>query len=283
MSSPASASLAANHNPTATVFALLDAEWSDLAATPIPARWRQHPALDHNPALDDAHTTLGCLLAVTEHRGDPAASDRILAALARLASDAAAVDQPIDQAVDQLAARTLLQALLPGAKALARRLGWLGDAQARAAAVTAVLYERIRTYPIARRPGRIAANLLADTHQQLIRRASAGAYRVTTAAIAATPVSLEGLAARGEAVEAPPIVPTAAEELLALLAWGVGAGHLTAAQAQLIGQSRLADVPAEALGATAGLAAHSLRRRRQRAEQALKHAVLLYGAGGEAA
>jgi len=75
--------------------------------------------------------------------------------------------------------------LLPGAKALARRLGWLGDPHERAAAVTATLYEQIRTYPIGRRPARIAANLLADTHQRLLRRA--GAHATATVREAAGP------------------------------------------------------------------------------------------------
>jgi len=242
--------------PSPTVFALLDTEWATtLAPTPLPARWHRQPALAPHHALND-------LLRATEQRGDPIQSDQILAALAALASGCAP---------DALAARTLLQMLLPGAKALARRLTWLGDAQERAAAITATLYEQIRTYPIQRRPARIAANLLADTHQRLSRRAG-----VAVPAVMPAPVSLEALAAHSEGMlpEAPPAATTPAEELLALLAWAVRGGHLTPAQARLIGQSRLADVPCEELGAAAGLGAHSLRRRRQRAEQALGRATV---------
>jgi len=90
-------------------------------------------------------------------------------------------------------------------------------------------------------------------------------------------VSLEELAAHGDGVlpeaERAPAAATAAEELLALLAWAVGSGHLTAVQARLIGQTRIADTPCEELGECVGLGAHSLRRRRQRAEQALGQAA----------
>jgi hypothetical protein len=233
---------------------LLEAEWAELAPTPLPADWRQDEALA-------PHRTLAELIAVTERRADPAASDRVLAALARLASASPA---------DDLAARTLLQMLLPGAKALARRLPWLGDRGERAAAITACLYERIRTYPFDRRPARIAANLLGDTRQRLLYHAR-GAGRPLE-------VSLECLAEQGMVAEPPPLGPTAAEELLALLTWAVGGGHLTRAQAHLIGQSRIAGTPCDELAQAAGLGAHSLRRRRQRAERALRVAARRLGA-----
>ncbi|HEX9344186.1 MAG TPA: hypothetical protein VF995_11300, partial [Actinomycetota bacterium] len=269
-----------------TVFALLDAEWATLARAPIPLRWRHHPAL----ALPDAAgrtSTLSDLLQITERRDDPAASDQILAALAQLTRG----NPDDDDTHAPLAARTLLQTLLPGAKALARRLTWLGDPPERAAAVTATLYEQIRSYPIQRRPARIAANLLADTHQRLLRHASASASASGSgsgaphrrqgcgggATMALPVVSLDELAAHGDAMLPAPAPsqrqPSPAEELLALLAWAVHGGWLTPAQATLIGQSRIADIPCEELGAQAGLGAHSLRRRRQRAEQALGRAA----------
>jgi len=256
-----------------TVFALLDAEWASLARTAMPIRWHDHSALR---VPDIVQPTLGDLLGVTERRGDPARSDRVLAALARLASDVEGAGH------DPVAARTLLQMLLPGAKALARRLSWLGDGQERAAAVTATLYELIRVYPIQRRPSRIAANLLADTQQRLLRRAGSEARSATrrageaaVAPAASVAVSLEALAAHGDGMlpEAPPVAATPAEELLALLAWAVRCGYLTGAQARLIGQTRIGDTPCEELGERAGLGAHSLRRRRQRAEQALGRAA----------
>lgn len=240
-----------------TAFTLLEADWASLAARPVPDRWRQDPALA-------PHQTLADLIAATERRADPATSDQILAALASRASGSSP---------DELAARTLLQMLLPGAKALARRMPWLGDRGERAAAVTACLYERIRTYPYQRRPARIAANLLADTRQRLLHTAA------RTSARGGRPleVSLEGLAEQGVLPEPSPPQPSPAEELLALLVWAVGGGHLTRTQAQLIGQSRIAGTSCEELGASAGLGAHSMRRRRQRAERCLRHAASAAG------
>jgi hypothetical protein len=266
-----------------TLFALLDADWAALAPTPTPRRWRDDPALA-------AHATLAELVAVTERRADPAASDRVLAALARRAAPEpgpmrATPDRPAEP--DDLAARTLLQMLLPGAKALARRLVWLGDPTERAAAVTACLYEQIRTYPWRRRPARVAANLLGDTRQRLLQAAGSGSAPVAGGGRVAE-LSLEELAEQGglpEPALATPLAgapePSPAEELLALLTWAVDDGHLTGAQARLIGQSRIADVPCEELGAAAGLCAHSLRRRRQRAEHALRHAARATAGGPE--
>jgi len=254
-----------------TLFALLDDDWTALAPTPLPVRW-------HDDAALAAHQTLADLVAVTERRADPAASDRVLAALVRRAAD---------EPADELAARTLLQMLLPGAKALARRLVWLGDPAERAAAVIAGLYEQIRTYPFERRPARVAANLLGDTRQRLLHAAGASAGADGGRVVE---LSLEELAEQGglpepagAAAMAGAPEPSPAEELLALLAWAVDDGHLTGAQARLIGESRIADIPCEELGAAAGLRAHSLRRRRQRAEHILRHAARTadVGAGPE--
>ena len=72
--------------------------------------------------------------------------------------------------MDPLAARLVLQALLPGLKAVAGRL--LFDADERDAVWSALLvhcWERIRRYPLERRPTRIAANTLLDTLQKTTR------------------------------------------------------------------------------------------------------------------
>jgi hypothetical protein len=242
-----------------TVFTLLEADWAAVAQTSLPAGWQDDPALTR-------HRTLADLVAATERRTEPGASDQILAALARRATSSPA---------DELAARTLLQMLLPGAKALARRLPWLGDSTERAAAVIACLYEQIRTYPFQRRPARVAANLLCDTRQRLLRttftrRAGAGRPRPLE-------VSLEHLADQGALPEPSAVEPSPGEELLTLLTWAVHCGHLTRAQARLIGQSRIAGSSCEELGVGAGLGAHSLRRRRQRAERALREAARVAG------
>jgi hypothetical protein len=235
-----------------TLFAQLDVDHARLldcpAASAALARWRsEDPALaPYAPWVE--------VQAAAHDRTDPARADRVLAALARRAGG------------DQLAAQLLLGLLLPGVKALAVRLWWLVDLEERAAAAVAATFERIRTYPFERRPARIAANVLADARQQLTRAA-----RGQLADADQVPLDdVEGT--RLPSVEAAP-EPSAREELLGLLRWAVRTGALTVDQARLIGASRLADVPCEVLGEQVGLGAHSLRRRRQRAERALALAI----------
>lgn len=66
-----------------------------------------------------------------------------------------------------LAARVLLQLLLPGTRNLARRWWALGDYDERSAAAVAAVYQRIRTYPLVRLPGKVAANVLMDASRDL--------------------------------------------------------------------------------------------------------------------
>lgn len=233
---------------TPTLFTALQTEWAALERTPASAaslrRWRHE-----EPALAEL-ADLPSLVAAVERRDQAAAGDAILSALARRAP------------TDDFAARTLLQLLLPGVKALARRLWWLGDPDERAAAVVAAVYERIRTYPWQRRPARIAANILADAGQRLLRRNAAARRPVE--------VFLDDI---DQDLACEPAGPSPTEELLALLGWAVTAGHLTHAQVQLIGLTRIADTPFEQLGEPEGVSAPSMRRRRQRAERQLAAAV----------
>jgi hypothetical protein len=232
-----------------TLFVALAADWARIersqATLAALRRWQ-----DCEPALAGL-ATMADLVAEVEQRGCPARSDAMLAVLARLAAD------------DDLAARTLLQLLLPGAKALCRRLWWLGDQEERAAAVVGALYERIRTYPWQRRPARIAANLLADTGQQLRRAARHRLAEVPLPELAeeALPDSRAGSASE------------ATEELVELLGWAATSGALSRAQVRLIGQTRVADTPFHELGRLEGLGAHTIRRRRQRAERQLAAAL----------
>jgi hypothetical protein len=240
-----------------SLFAQLDSDWARLTTDPAAlgrlAAWRAEDAgLAHYPSWQ-------AVRAAAHDRRDPARADRILAALARRAPG------------DELAARALLGLLLPGTRALAGRLWWLDDLDERAAAAVAAVWERIRTYPFARRPARIAANILADARQQLTRAARAP--------LAADLVPLDGQDAALPAVPATP-ERSAGEELLDLLRWAVAGRHLTGDQARLIAATRIADVSSEALGARAGLCAHSMRRRRQRAERALALAAACAGSGG---
>ena len=138
----------------------LEAEWPALASGPLLGRLRIWS--EQEPALASFATPQQLLRQLRGLRGDHRAEDEILAALLRQAQ------------TDPLAARVVLQALLPGLKALARRI--LLEASERDELWSALLahcWERIRSYPLERRPTRIAANMLLDTLNKNDARAEA--------------------------------------------------------------------------------------------------------------
>jgi hypothetical protein len=145
---------------TGSLFSRLHHEWRYLATCPAAARalarWGRH-----DTALA-GYDTLAQLTTTVQDRTQPARSDRILAALVRL-SAATGGD-------DDLATRTTLQLLLPGATRLARQVAAVtGDRDDAQATVAAELTIGIRTFPWQRRHRAIAANLLLDTRQRLTR------------------------------------------------------------------------------------------------------------------
>lgn len=124
----------------------LDREWDRIASGPSARRavirWANtHEALAGLVDLDD-------VLAARRHaeRADP-----ILRALVTMAAD------------DELAARTLLQALLPGLVHLARTTG--NDDPAAIEELISIAWERIRTYPVGR-AGQVAGNVLLDVRKR---------------------------------------------------------------------------------------------------------------------
>jgi len=134
----------------------LEAEWAGLAAGPLVGRLPLWAAAE--PALSGFATCQQLLRHLRGLRGRTEAEDAILAALIRQARS------------DPLAARVVLQALLPGLKRLAGRI--LLEAHQREELWSALLahcWERIRCYPLERRPTRIAANLLLDTLKKTTR------------------------------------------------------------------------------------------------------------------
>lgn len=120
----------------------LDREWEIVAAAPASRRrfirWvATHPDLEGLESLDD-------LLVA---RRDPTRAPALLQVLAALAP------------TDKLAARTLLQAVVPGIVCFAARSA-KEDPQAIEEMVS-LAWERIRTYPTTR-PGSVAGNILLD-------------------------------------------------------------------------------------------------------------------------
>ena len=226
-----------------TVIDLLEQEWTQLETSASAARslrrWRNEDA-----ALE-GFASLGELCDTVQDRStSPVITDGILLALVRRAG------------TDDLAARTLLQLLLPGTKALIGRFAWTGELDEITAAVIAETFERIRTYPVERRPGRVAANILLDVKQRLFWRTP----------VAVPTVSLEEVSHSIPAVDQD---PNAAFELLDLLQWAVEQGELSAADAHLIADTRVAGTPVERVCSRDGEKPQTVRRRRQRAEQRL--------------
>ena len=233
----------------ATVIELLDREWAILAESPATSA-----ALRRWGSGDEVLARFGRmadLVAYVERRAtDARARDDVLGALGVRADG------------DELAARTLLQLLLPGAKAIVARYRWSAEsADELAAAVVADLYERLRGLPPVRRPY-LAPAVLLDVAKRAQRR-SARARRQDAARL--DEVDVEA-AYHDRLVDA---------ELEAddLLRWAVANGHLSAPDAELIRLTRVADVPVTELSAATGRDPQTLRQRRLRAERALAAAV----------
>jgi DNA-directed RNA polymerase specialized sigma24 family protein len=175
-------------------------------------------------------------------RSEPSAErDRVFCALLRQARQ------------EEHAGLVLLEALLPGLKALLGRI--LVDARESDELLAMLLknaWEQIATYPLERRPHRVAANLLLDIRKQTLRELGHqrrfASERPVTRPEAATVF--------GSDIEAP-------------LRRAVTAGALTADEAELVLQSRVDRRPLAQLAAELGLAYVTVYKRRAKAEQRL--------------
>lgn len=226
-----------------SVFEMLDLEWRQLKEDRAAARKLGQVCRIARGAR---------LLAEVEdfvRQADAEDADRVLLAL---------VARALDDEV--LAARVLLQLLLPGTRKLARRWWALGDHDERASAAVAAVYGRIRNYPLARRPGRVAANVLMDASQDLRRAVP----RVITTP-SADPTVLGTCGTRAEIGWRHP-----ADELADVLADAVGDGLISATDAELIARSRISGDRMADIANERGLAARTVWDRRQRAEAALE-------------
>jgi hypothetical protein len=223
------------------VFDLLDREWAQLSGNRTAAR-RLAPVC----RLAGDVRSLGDLERHVRS-ADPAAADRILLAL---------VTRVVDHD-DRLAARVLLQLLLPGTRNLARRWWALGDPDERAAAAVSAVYDRIRTYPLARRPGRVAANILMDAARQLRRS-------VPRVAVVVSPdPGVHEHPDRTRDTAHP------AFELVDALADAVDDGVIDRRDAEIIAQSRIGGRRIADLASHHRLGSRTLWDRRHRAEQRL--------------
>lgn len=236
------------------LLARLNAEWEHLVAAPATMaalrRWaRTEPALAGWPDLEALRTA-------AHDRARPGRADEILAALVRHAAT--------DGHRDPLAARVVLQLLLPGAVHLASSLRpQLGDTATAHATVLSELAIGIATYPWRRRPRRIAANLLLDCRQRITRRL--GRHRRETAA---------GLGPEQEHPDSRPVeVADATVAVTELLDWARRHRILNRFESQLLVASHVQDIPMQRLATALGRSRSGLFATRAAAERRLRHAL----------
>lgn len=223
-----------------TILDDLDREWQTTAGTRDAGaalrRWATtEAAVGHLGDLRQLVTYL--------HRRHPSAlTDPIFAALLRQDDD--------------LAHRTVLQALVPGLGAMATSLHRYGDFDETAAIVVAACWQRIRTYPVERRPRSIARYLLLDAKQ--------GARRL----MRDRSVFTDALSAPAE-IAAPDGRP-AAEELAELLGDARAMRLIDDEESRLIASTRIADRSFAELARGSGKSEAALRKQRSRAERRLR-------------
>lgn len=220
----------------------LDAEWRRVASSPVArralARWAVvHPPLSGLADLDE----------LLERRRDPEKAPAILAALAALA------------AADELAARTLLKALVPGLVRLSTTAGY--DHWDAIDEMLSLAWERIRTYPI-ERPGTVAGNVLLDVKKRYRRHRRIDAPRSTV--LRPSPILPPGDAELARSAEDEAVDRVAFDEFLAVQRRIVGDRGLRA-----VVRTRVAERSLEEVAADENISVQTLYVRRIRAEQQL--------------
>lgn len=223
----------------------LDSDWRRLLASPQLERrfqvWRRC-----EPALAAFATPAALICFLHDPEGDLDRKDRVLLALLRHGK------------YEPLAARVVLQALRPALKGLAARL--ILDAQEREELWSLLMYaawEKIRTYPVARRPWHVAANLRLDTLHDVQEQIQA--ERAERALLPPRPLG-------GCSPSPPPICDFGIE---APLTRAVAAGAISSQEAQLIARARIDGMRLTELARRMGVKRDTLKHRQQRAERRL--------------
>jgi DNA-directed RNA polymerase specialized sigma24 family protein len=273
------------------VFDALDNEWTHLSDS---ARLRN--ATRRWAATDPGFgglTSPDLILAAGRDLTDYERVGAVTLALTRIASDApesAATGmshgKPESDPDQDLAARLLVHILLPGLRALCGRSRWmhqlpdggslwlLADREECAAIALELLISGIRGYHWRSRRGPANLNLLNDVRTRLTRQ-------VTHARAGDHPLRLSGpddnALAEIPASTGPDEHLLYTEALIDLLRWALRAGVLSADAVRLIARTRIADHSPDELADEFGIAAASVRRRRQRAEATLAEAARTAG------
>lgn len=192
---------------------------------------------------------LSDLEAVLDARRDASRGGEILAALARLAP------------TDGDAARTLLQAMLPGLVRMG--LHRFGDDPGAIEEIMALAWERICSYP-AQRQGSVAVNVLVDVRKRYLADRHMGSREVSTAVL-----------------EDSRVAPSAEDAALSGLAIGElvrsARGAVTDEALGLILRTRVDDVPLRQVANEDGADHQRLQCLRWRAERRLRAEMLAVG------
>jgi hypothetical protein len=166
--------------------------------------------------------------------------DELLVALVRLAR------------TDDEAGRALLMCLLPGIKAKLRAHAYGLDPDEPASIIVTALWQRIRRYPLDRRPRRIAVNLLLDAASDLIRDRDAERAWQDYARLTDRDID----------------VPQALPGWSADLMWHVVLRHrvLTRREVALVDATRLRGLPLRDVARLLGMNHEAAKKARRRAE-----------------
>jgi DNA-directed RNA polymerase specialized sigma24 family protein len=218
----------------------LDREWQALASGALPARLRAW-ALEE-PVLAAFASPNALIRFLHTGRAGPEKDTVLRALLAR-------------SRVDPFAARVVLQALRPGLKGLAKRIFLDADDVEQLWQLLLVsMWEQIKTYPLERRPRRIAANLLLDSMRATLNELARERRR--RAELPASPLL-------------PQAAATTAPDVETLLGRAVAAGAISADEAELILRTRIDEQPLASAARDFDVSYNVLRVRLQRAERRL--------------
>lgn len=230
----------------------LDREWQTLVRGRLGLEFRRWKMAE--PALARFAGPERAIAFLWDRNASPVEKDRVLVALLRLAR------------TESSAARMVLQAMLPGLKALAAVFLKHGpDTESEPALERSELWqvlflamlERIRTYPLARRPRKIAANLVLDVKH------------VTLAELQRTRSGFQELP-RDEPLE--PVAqssPFAVADVEEPMRRAVAAEAISAADAELLLQVDVDGVSLREAAARLGISYNAAKHRRQKARRRL--------------
>ncbi len=224
-----------------TISAALNREW-DRRACSVEARrallrWRRLW-----PAFADCRD----LRDVLDRRRDRERAQEVLRPLALMAPS------------DDLAARTLLQALMPGLMSLARSVA--SDDPCGLDELVALAWERVRTYP-GHRQGSVAGNVLLDVRKRYLKQRGFGAPVADVAQ-----VSPEFSDPNGHEHE----YGLDTDLVVGFLHSAVLGGALSGDDLDAIVRSRMFDVPLREIAEERGISARALGQQRWRAEERLR-------------